>query len=102
MMNKLRVWHIPQVPGKAFYVPVTTPEEGMKVLGILAEYDLFQLKYNIKPDYSNASGLQVWEDNEWLEWKNEDGDCIKEVKFPNVEKELMKIKVWERGSKWVV
>ena len=60
-MNKLRVWWIPQVGiNETFYVPVNTPEEGKKVLDILAAYDAFQLQNRIKPDYSNAGGLQIY------------------------------------------
>jgi len=72
--GSLRVWHIPQIPGKPFYVAVTSPEEAIKILNVLADYDLFQFKNNIKPDYCNASGLVVFEDGEWLEWYTEDGD----------------------------
>ncbi len=54
----LKVWHIPQVPGEPFYVPVSSLEEATKVLGVLADYDLFQYEDRIKPDYCNASGLE--------------------------------------------
>ena len=47
----LRVWWIPQVPIKAFEVDVKSPEEGKKTLRVFAEYDLFQYKNNVKPDY---------------------------------------------------
>ncbi|MBU5333586.1 hypothetical protein KQI61_15410 [Anaerocolumna aminovalerica] len=70
-MNKLRVWHIPQVGCSAtFYIPVATLEEGKKVIDILAAYDLFQLENNIKPDFANVSGLQMFneEDQEWEDW----------------------------------
>lgn len=62
MENKLRVWWIPQVGAinEAFYVPVQSVEEGKKVLDMLATYDAFQLQNRIKPDYSNAGGLQVY------------------------------------------
>lgn len=75
MMKKLRVWHIPQVPMRAFYVYVDSVEQAINVLDILAEYDLFQYKNNVKPDYCNAQGLEEWceEDYEWHEWYNEDG-----------------------------
>jgi hypothetical protein len=75
----LRVWHVPQVPGKAFYVAVNAPFEGKRVLDILAAYDGFQLAHNIKPDYCNAGGLEVWEDGEWCDWCDpEDGFGIDE------------------------
>ena len=40
------------------------------LMDTLADYDLFQLEHNIKPDYSNAGGIEVFEDGEWL-----DCDC---------------------------
>lgn len=78
LKNELRVWHIPQIPGEPFRVKVESPEEAVKVLNILAKYDLFQLGHNIKPDYSNAAGLEVFEDGEWSEWYSEDGEDIDE------------------------
>lgn len=82
METKLRVWHIPQIPCRPFYVPVSTPEEAIKILDVLANYDLFQLENNIKPDYSNAQGLEEWieAEQDWLEWNSEDGLEIKEYK----------------------
>lgn len=76
----LAVWHIPQVPmNNPFWVSVTTPQEGKRVMGILAEYDLYQFANNIKPDYSNASGLSVYELGEWVDWYDEDGNGIDEL-----------------------
>lgn len=70
----LRVWWIPQVPMKAFEVPVSSVAEGVKILDVLAEYDLFQLENRVKPDYANAGGLLMLEDGEWVDWCTEDGD----------------------------
>jgi len=75
----LRVWWIPQVPMKDFLYPVQSVIEAKHVLDILAEYDLFQLEHKVKPDFSNVGGLQVFEDGEWLEWSNDDGESIDEV-----------------------
>ena len=73
----LKVWWIPQVPMKSFYVPVETPQEAKKLLKTLAEYDLFQHKNKVKSDYCNAGGLLVYEDDEWSEWYDEEtGDDI--------------------------
>lgn len=79
-MEKLRVWHIPQVPMKAFHVDVETLEEAIKVLNILADYDLFQYENRVKPDYCNMQGLEEWceEENDWCEWYDEDGRDIRE------------------------
>ena len=80
-MNKpgdLRVWWVPQVPGKCFYVPVSSIEEAAKLLVVLADYDLFQYNNRIKPDYCNAGGLQVFLDDafedgpDWCDWYDED------------------------------
>lgn len=82
-LGDLRVWHIPQVPGKPFHAVVTTVDEAKLVLNILARYDLFQLTHNIKPDYCNAQGLEVVvqldEGLGWCEWCDEEtGDDIRE------------------------
>lgn len=53
----LKVWWIPQIPGKAFEIPVDSMQEGKKIMDVLADYDAFQFKYNIKPDYANMGGL---------------------------------------------
>lgn len=77
----LRVWHIPQVPGEQFFVDVASPEEGKKVLGILSEYDAFQYRNHIKPDYSSAQGLEMFLYDEWCDWMNEDGFDIDELEL---------------------
>ena len=68
--KKLRVWWAPQIPMKPLYIPVETPEEGKKIMDILAVYDLFQLENNIKPDFCNMGGLQMYneEEKEWEDW----------------------------------
>lgn len=76
--GSLRVWHIPQVPGTPFYVEVESPNEAISVLETLWKYDTFQLEENIKPDYSSASGLEVYEDGQWSEWYSEDDEDINE------------------------
>lgn len=75
----LSVWHIPQVPMRAFRVSVKTPQEGKRLMDILAYYDLFQLDNGIKPDFSNDQGLDVFEDGEWFTWYDEDGNDIDDL-----------------------
>lgn len=58
---KFRVWHIPQVPGKPFHVEVRDYAEAIRVKATLADYDTFQFENKIKPDYCNASGIQVYQ-----------------------------------------
>jgi len=75
----LRVWWIPQMPGKAFNVPVADIKQAKFLLDALAKYDIFQLENNIKPDYCNGGGLEVFVDREWIEWQSDDGLEIDEV-----------------------
>ncbi len=80
----LRVWHIPQVPGKPFYVAVASVVEARIVLDALAEYDRFQFENRIKLDYANASGLSVFDANDghdmpsgsWVDWYSKNGEGI--------------------------
>jgi hypothetical protein len=81
----LRVWWIPQVSMRnVFYVFVKDVEQAKLVLNALANYDLFQYHHRVKPDYSNAGGLEVYEKNYdgvlgWSEWYSEHGEDIDEV-----------------------
>ena len=75
----LKVWWIPQIPGQPFMVPVENIREAALLLRALADYDIFQFEKRIKPDYCNAGGLVVFEDGEWVDWYNEDGDDIDTV-----------------------
>lgn len=74
--GQLRVWHKPQIPMYPFYVYVDNIKEAKQILEVLAMYDSFQLEYRIKPDYSNASGLETYENNKWIDWHDEDGNNI--------------------------
>lgn len=86
-MRYLRVWHMPQVGGRdslgnpvAFYVGVADVNEAVHIINMLANYDLFQYNNDIKPDYTNANGLEVEVDGEWEEWFcPETGDDIGEI-----------------------
>lgn len=81
----LRVWHIPQVPGKAFRVPVVSLKEAKKLLDVLADYDAFQYKNRIKGDYSNVSGLEVFdEEGQWVTWCSADGDEIDDLDYDSL------------------
>lgn len=75
----LRIWWIPQVPMKAFNMPVKNLVEARLLLDTLAYYDLFQLENNVKPDYSNAGGLSVYDDiseHDWIDWLDQEGKTI--------------------------
>lgn len=72
----LRVWWIPQIPMKPFTVHVETLAEAKLLLTTLADYDKFQFENQVKPDYSNAGGLKVFEEGEWVDWCSDDGEDI--------------------------
>ncbi|PXX41121.1 MULTISPECIES: hypothetical protein [Burkholderia] len=84
-MSALQVWWIPQVPMKAFTVPVASIEEAKKILTVLAAYDLFQYENNVKPDYCNAGGLSEYVDDAgegepgWVDWYDEEGRDIDDL-----------------------
>ena len=85
-VGELQVWHIPQIPGKPFTVKVDSIKEAKELLDVLAAYDLFQFKNNIKPDYSNMGGLNVYvidSDGEgnpgWNTWYSDEGYELDEV-----------------------
>ena len=80
-IGQLRVWHIPQAPMHSFYVYVDNIKEAKRILEVLAIYDLFQYEYKVKSDYSNAQGLQVYEDKEWIDWEDEDGNDIDDTEI---------------------
>lgn len=77
--GQLRVWWIPQVPGKSFTVDVVNILEAKLLLKALADYDIFQFENRIKPDYCNAGGLKTWDGKEWEDWYDEDGNDIYET-----------------------
>ncbi len=74
--GQLRIWHIPQIPMEDFKTEVDNPKEAKKILEILANYDIFQFERKIKPNYSNAAGLEEFDGKEWSEWHDEEGNEI--------------------------
>lgn len=76
----LKVWWVPPLPMKAFEVPVPDLRSATLLLDTLADYDRFQFENNIKPDYSNAGGLMVFEDGDWFDWYSEDGYDFDQVR----------------------
>ena len=76
-LGDLKVWWIPQIPGKRFEYEIKTIEEGELLLDALAEYDQFLYDNNHRTDYSNAGGIVVLEDNgnpedpSWYDYEEE-------------------------------
>lgn len=97
---KLRIWHNPQISGKAFYVDVSSIEEAKKILDVLSVYDQFQFQENIKGDFSNASGVQMLDEdsNEWIDWENEEGMDFDEYIETNYEQDYDLAKLIDDNS----
>jgi len=72
MNTKFKVWHIPQVPMKAFEFETESLVVAKAVMDQLALYDLFQFENNVKPDYSNAAGISEWNEDEQEWWDVDD------------------------------
>jgi len=77
--NKLRVYHFPQVPCKAFEIEVSDEIEAFKTMRILSEQHLFLYWNNFIPDFSNAMGVQMWDEDcdgegnaGWTDYYNEE------------------------------
>lgn len=79
----MKVWWIPQVGrvNEPFEVEVPTVKIGVKILNMLAAYDLYQLEKRIKPYFANAGGLMQWDENNgdgvpgWVDWYDEETGC---------------------------
>ena len=80
MSKKLRVWWVPQVPMKPFYISVDSVRDGAKIMRVLADYDSFQFENRVKPDYCNAGGLEMLDvedktdglDGSWTDWYDDE------------------------------
>lgn len=100
-MPKMKVWWIPQVPGKAFDIPVESLEEASFILDVLAAYDLFQYEHRIKPDFANAGGLVVWDEDSdgegtpgWIDYYDEEtGDDFDTWREEHIESRFAKMRV---------
>lgn len=74
MAQKIRVCHMPQVPCESFIVYVNTIEEAELISNNLSLYDLFQFEKRIKPDYSNVTFVEMFDESqkEWVDWYDEE------------------------------
>jgi hypothetical protein len=95
----LRVWHIPQVPCKAFRVDVHDVRAAADMIHTLQRYDEYQLQHRIKPMYSSVSGLEVYDPSfgldPWVEWHSVDGHDILEHMRAGDDVEAL---VWEADA----
>jgi len=86
-VGDMRVWWIPQLPMEAFHVSVESVREGAKIISVLANYDIFQYENNVKPDYCNAGGLQIYLEDAgegapgWVDWYDDETGIDDPVEF---------------------
>ena len=79
--NELRVWWIPQIPSNnPFQVIVKDLVEAKKILNTLADYDQYQFENRIKLNYSNTGGLEVFDGEYWMEFEDDEGYDIWDMK----------------------
>lgn len=73
----LRIYYIPQIPMPAFRVEVANLATAHIVLDTIISFSVFEFENNIKPDYSDAGGIERWESDgyggyDWFEVNQED------------------------------
>lgn len=71
--GELRVWNIVNPPNSGSFFQVQSPQEAIKLINSMADTQL-----QCPNITSNAFGLEVFEDGEWLEWYSGDGEDINE------------------------
>lgn len=69
--SKIRVAHFPQIPCKPFIVEVKNEREAYLIYQTMANQHLFLFDNNFIPDYSNVILVQMYEDDEWVDYYNE-------------------------------
>lgn len=72
--NKLRVSHFPQIPCKPFIVEVKDEEQALFIRETLASQHLFLFDNNFIPDYANLITVEMFEDDDWIDYYNEEED----------------------------
>ncbi len=71
----LRVWNIINPPREPETYPVMDVAHAMRLIDALADSQLLQPQI-----VSNAFGLEVYQQGEWEEWEDDEGEGINEVK----------------------
>lgn len=69
---KLKIWHNSDFGNPHFEREARDIAHAKEMLDMLADYDLYQGDRVV----ANAQGLLVYEDSEWIEWEDEDGNGI--------------------------
>lgn len=70
----LRVWYVINPPNSPVCFPVNTPLHGKQLIEALADSQLLDASI-----ISNAFGMDVFEDGEWFDWQDGDGNGIDDM-----------------------
>jgi len=75
-MAKFKAWYIPQVPMHPFEVERPTAVEAQAALDLITDFSIFEFENKVKPDYSDAGGVEEWDetDQEWFDLEPEEED----------------------------
>lgn len=78
----LKVWYIPQVPMKAYEVEIVRPHPvigdelylkyAASILKAIIGLSIFEFDNKVKPDYSDAAGIDRFDGEEWDYVDNEE------------------------------
>ena len=73
-MAKFKAWYIPQVPMKAFEVECETAAQALDALDLITNFSIFEFENKVKPDYSDAGGVEEWDEaaQEWFDFEEEE------------------------------
>lgn len=72
--GNLMLWRIINPPNEGDRYPVRDLKHAAALYDSLTASDLLDDAIS-----SNAYGLEIYDDNEWLEFETDDGDCIAEL-----------------------
>lgn len=76
-IGDLRIHWYPQIPCVPFKIDIDDIAQGKSIMKILAKYDEFQFKNNIKPDYCNTGCILEYSDyGEGPDWFEIDEDNL--------------------------
>lgn len=80
--GQLRIWYLHQVGSDAevYHEHVNCVTDARLKLDSICRVMLHLYKTNNIQDYSNMCGLEIREDGDWLDWENESGECIDDVR----------------------
>lgn len=72
--GSLRLWAIRNPPNAPTFQDVATPAEGLEVVKKWVKADLANPAID-----TNVFGMEIFEDGQWTEWYDEDGQSLTDI-----------------------